>query len=571
MQQREKILATALAATAGLFVLRPVFDSLFLQPLRERNATLETTKATVSGLEDKDYQLLSSMRSLNHYREESLPPNPFDAQREYSKWLTRLALLCNWRNPREVLGSRTPRGPATMVPITIKAQATLEDVNRLLQRLESAALLQRVVELNLTSPSSDGNPLLDVELIAEGVAIQDAAPRTRLFPTAELAAAVDATVALLVVKNPTGFPKAAPFVVRLDNELVDVTSIAGDQWTVVRAAQGTTAVPQPADTPIELLPLRSPPADLAGRALPSVQRIFVRTPDSGGPRLTAELTPAIRGRDWKVTLKAANWDAAQGTPRYELASTPPTGMTLNPQSGVLEWMPPEEFALGPLDLPIAVFGRDPQSPIIESALKVDVRRPNNAPQLELPETLSVWLGRPWTYTVPATDSDLPNDTLTYALDGNVPAGLTIDAASGRMSWTPDAGLDLGDFEVEVTVTDTGLPPATDQRTVTLKLVDDSAQYTYLSGTIASGGAREAWLYDRSTNKLTIVRAGQEFQIADVTGKVVRVDEDAMDVQSGEQVYHLKMGQNLRNWTPVSSESPAANGDASKGSGESSGT
>src|SRR3990172_5577515 len=93
MQQREKILATALAAMAGLFVLRPVFDSLFLQPLRERDATLETAKTAVSSLEDKDFQLKLANHSLNHYRDESLPPNPFDAQREYSKWLTRLAQI----------------------------------------------------------------------------------------------------------------------------------------------------------------------------------------------------------------------------------------------------------------------------------------------------------------------------------------------------------------------------------------------------------------------------------------------------------------------------------------------
>lgn len=571
MQQREKILATALAAIAGWqFALRPVLDSVFLEPLKERDAALESAKATVSSLEDRQTLLLSAMRSLNHYREESLPPNRFDAQREYSEWLTDLALMCNWRDPKETLGSATPRGDATLVPITLKAQATLEDVNRFLERLESAALLQRVVELNLTSPSSDGNPLLDVELIAEGVAIQDAPPRTRLFPTAELAAAVDANATVLALKAPAGFPKAPPFVVRLNSELVDVTSIAGDQWTVVRGAHGTTALAQPIETAVELLPLRPVPAATASRALPSLQRIFVRAPDAGGPRLTAELSPAIRGSAWKVTLKAANWDAAQGSPRFEFTSAAPAGMTLNPQSGVLEWTPPEDFTLGPLELPVAVFGRDPQAPIIKSPLKVEVRRPNSAPQLDLPETLSVWLGRPWSYNVPASDPDLPNDTLTYALGGDVPEGLTIDAASGRMSWSPDAGLELGEFEVEVTITDSGLPPATDRRTVKLQLADDSAQYTYLSGTIASGGAREAWLYDRSTNKLTVVRAGQEFQIADVSGKVVRIDEDEIEVQSGEQVYHLKMGQNLRNWTPAASPAPAANGDATKGSGGSPG-
>lgn len=567
MQPRERLLATLLAATAAVTIAYYALLPMVTGPLQDRDATIKSTETIVRGLEDKELQLLSAMRTLSRFRNESLPPNPFDAQREYSEWLMDLALLCNWRDPKIQLGSRTPRGAATMVPITIKGQATLEDVNRLLQRLESAALLQRVVDLELESPAFDGNPLLDVELIAEGVAMQDANPRTRLFPTAVLTGDVGDAATTLSVKNPEGFPKTAPFVVRLDHELIEVQSIDGNGWTVARGALGTAAAAHADGTPVELLPQRTVTA-ADSRQLPSVQRLFVRAPDIGAPQVAAELTPAVRGRTWSATLTVPNWDPQKGTPRFELSPGAPSGMSLDAQSGVLQWTPPDDFALGSLEIPVAVFGSDARAPEVETRLTVEVRRPNQPPRLEMPESVPVWLGRPWEYLPPAVDPDLPNDTLTWEIGGDVPEGLTIDAATGRLAWIPDDELDLGEFEVEISVTDGGQPPESDRRTLTLKLADDNALYTYFSGAVAFNGVWEAWLYDRSTGRNTVVRVGEEFQIADVSARVVRIGEDVLDVQSGEQVYQLKLGQNLRAWTPAATAENSASGDGATGSGKS---
>jgi hypothetical protein len=147
----------------------------------------------------------------------------------------------------------------------------------------------------------------------------------------------------------------------------------------------------------------------------------------------------------------------------------------------------------------------------------------------------------------------------------------IDSVTGVLNWSPPAEANLGEFEVEITVTDAGQPAESDRRTLTLRLTDDNALYTYFVGSVVHNGVREAWLYDRSTNQRTVVHEGEEFRIADLTGKVTRITEDAMDVESGEHVYRLELGQNLRGWTPTEGTIRPVNTDDSAGSNELRGT
>jgi hypothetical protein len=571
MQPREKKLLAIGLAVFGVFLLRDVFSGIFLAPLNNREGTISTETAIVSSLEKKQDELIKAVGALAQYRAESLPPIPLDAQREYQEWLTDLALVCDWQNPKPTLLSLSPRGAATAIPVSIKAQATLENINRLLQRLESTAVLQRVTRLKIDSPTFDGNPLLAVELTTEGMAVSGADARTRLFPTAELNAEVNAEATTLSIAHASEFPKTAPFVVRIENELVEVQGVAGDQWTVARGVHGSHAAVHEAAAPIELTPSRATVTTKASHPVPSVHRLFVRVPEAGRLQVIAEQTPAIRGREWSSTLKVQNWDPAEGDPRLELAAGAPTGMSLDARDSKLTWTTPDDFKLGPIDVGVNVYGRDPQTPVIESKIAVEVRRPNSAPKLETPATADVWLGRPWKFPVPVTDPDLPNDNLKFTIGGTVPQGLTINAATGELAWSPPAEADLGEFPLEITVTDGGQPPASDTRTLTLRLADDNALYTYLIGTVVENGVREAWLYDRSANRRTVVREGEQVKVADITGTVRRIAEESVEIESGGQTYRLDLGQNLREWTQTTSAERPANADSVSGSADSSGT
>jgi putative Ig domain-containing protein len=82
-------------------------------------------------------------------------------------------------------------------------------------------------------------------------------------------------------------------------------------------------------------------------------------------------------------------------------------------------------------------------------LHLTIRSVNHAPTVTTPPNGSVTLGNPYRYDVQASDSD--GDPLTYALTGTVPSGMTIDASTGRIIWTPTA---TGTFSgIKVSATD----------------------------------------------------------------------------------------------------------------------
>lgn len=62
------------------------------------------------------------------------------------------------------------------------------------------------------------------------------------------------------------------------------------------------------------------------------------------------------------------------------------------------------------------------------------------------------------FTVTATDSDSPAQTLTYSLDPGAPAGASINPTTGVFAWTPPADYAPRTNQITVRVTDNGSPP-----------------------------------------------------------------------------------------------------------------
>jgi hypothetical protein len=569
MQPREKILAGLLAAVIGyFFVLRPVIDNWLVVPIQDRNAQIKSLESEVRSREDQEFNLLRATKNLAEWRSQSLPPEALNAQRVYQEWLTDVAEISGWQNIEIALGSRTLRGPYTGVVVTVEGSATLDEVNAFLQRVAETRLLQRIVGLDLESPSFDGNPRLTVALTAEGLALTDAESRTRLFPTAGLSAEVTPSQSTIKVDRTDGFPEAAPFRIRIDDELLKVTEVGKDGWQVERGAAGSSAAEHSADSDVELIPTR-PVEPIAIKPMyPSVERLFVKArPRSGDLQIADELPPASQGKPWTTDLELQNWNTVNGTPIFKLQPGSPEGMFLDAELGKLSWTPDDDAELGEYDVPVAVYGADETTPLLETRLTVEVRQPNSPPELRISGPVSVWLGRPFTYRITAEDDDLPDDELQFELSGeDIPEGLRISASTGTLIWTPSAELSLEDVELEVTVTDDGSPPESDTATLTLRLRDDVALYTHLVGSIAQGDQRDAWIRDRTTNRLTTLHEGDKVTVADFAGIVETIEPEAIRIRSDGTLYRLGIGENFRNLKPVT-ESAAATSEA-PGSGSS---
>lgn len=86
-------------------------------------------------------------------------------------------------------------------------------------------------------------------------------------------------------------------------------------------------------------------------------------------------------------------------------------------------------------------------------VEVTINNVNQAPVLQTITDQTVYVGNTLNFTVSATDADLPNDSLIYSLVGNIPAGLTINPATGEISWTPTIAQAGQVYSVTVRVTD----------------------------------------------------------------------------------------------------------------------
>ena len=119
--------------------------------------------------------------------------------------------------------------------------------------------------------------------------------------------------------------------------------------------------------------------------------------------------------------------------------------------------PPFEFSWETASLTDGMHGivataTDTNQQTASAVVSVEVNNVNTPPSITSSPSTSVTAESPYAYAVAATDPD-PGEALTYSLS-TAPAGMSIDPASGLVSWTPSAA-QVGDNPTEVIVTDIG--------------------------------------------------------------------------------------------------------------------
>ncbi|HJQ31529.1 MAG TPA: tandem-95 repeat protein [Pyrinomonadaceae bacterium] len=90
-----------------------------------------------------------------------------------------------------------------------------------------------------------------------------------------------------------------------------------------------------------------------------------------------------------------------------------------------------------------------------SPVSITVTEVNQAPTLAPIPDQTVLLGGTAAFTASGADADLPAQTLTYSLTGAVPAGASINPATGAFTWTPTAAQSGQVYTFNVRVTDNG--------------------------------------------------------------------------------------------------------------------
>ena len=163
--------------------------------------------------------------------------------------------------------------------------------------------------------------------------------------------------------------------------------------------------------------------------LPNLPPVFVSTP----------LSRAVGGFEYRYQAEAI--DPEGGTIRYDLPLKP-EGMTIDPVSGLITWVPPY-WADRNGTIRVRAFDELDQHTI--QFITITLRSQNDEPLIESTPATNVLLGDTYAYPVLAHDAD--GDPLTYRLTV-APNGMTIDAIGGQIDWLPDTH---GNYQVTIEV------------------------------------------------------------------------------------------------------------------------
>lgn len=190
--------------------------------------------------------------------------------------------------------------------------------------------------------------------------------------------------------------------------------------------------------------------------------VTVAAPPQVAPVITSTpVTTATVAVPYRYQVLAT--DANGNTITYSLP-TGVTGMTINSTTGLISWTP---TGAQTGSRSITVRATDSTGRFTSQSFTIVVAA-NTAPLITSTPSLTARVGVLWSYQLTAIDAN-SGDVLTYSRNGNqnsVPAGVTVNATTGLVTWTPTA-TQLGARSFSLRVTDLAGNTNTQTFTVTV--------------------------------------------------------------------------------------------------------
>ncbi len=226
-------------------------------------------------------------------------------------------------------------------------------------------------------------------------------------------------------------------------------------------------------------------------------------------------TTAISGQQYSYDVDAIDPD--NDVLEYSF-DTAPVGMTINPLTGLINWIPADTQA-GTNPVVVRVDDGNDGSVTQSYSIDVTVVIVNQPPTITSAPVTAAEEGMVYNYDVNASD---PNgDTLTFSLD-TAPSGMTIDASSGLISWIP-SNTQIGDNDVVIRVVDGNGGFATQSFSITVTAAPPVNQPPSITSTpVTSAVVGGSYQYDVTANdpdgdtltfSLTVAPAGMSIDSA----------------------------------------------------------
>ena len=200
-----------------------------------------------------------------------------------------------------------------------------------------------------------------------------------------------------------------------------------------------------------------------GTANQSFSIVVTAQPNNAPVFTSTPITSATEDTPYSYDANATDADGDTLTFSLDVA---PTGMTINPTSGVVSWTP-NASQVGNQNVVVRVSDGNGGATMQSFAISVSGAA-NQVPSITSTPATSATVDQLYQYDVNATDAD--GDTITYSLDV-APAGMSINGTTGLITWTPTSSqtgthavtvraADASSFETQsfnINVADVALP------------------------------------------------------------------------------------------------------------------
>lgn len=567
MKRSEKLLATVLLVSVGVFVIVPWIWAAFRGPVAEQEGKLRTATENLDKVIGQFDIARASVQSMKQFKEQSLSSNSAQGALAYQQWLTDLAEIVVDLKDAEVTPERiSPSRDNSYVAVRLRVtgEGTIEQLRTFLYRFHRANVLHRITSLVAEAQNNSSRPRLTIRITTEAIALRDAEEKgPTLFPRTTIASVSDGDgdgPTRLELTSVEDFPEAAPFELRIGQNYYNVVDIDG-QEVLLELEEGQD-VEAAAEDIVELSVVHDDFKDIAITEYDTlIEKNPFAKPAPYRPRLDLIGSKTIgRGEKMSLSAKVSGADTTEGDVDFELLSELTDGMTF--EAGKLNWEPPEELAAGEYDVKVRATGGGLREPI-EAEFKVKLSDVNEPPVITIPEELVATLGKPFTAKLEATDPETPVEELKFALADGAPEGAAINAETKELTFTPPAEGEPGEVTISVTVTDAGEPAQTVTAAFKVTVQDDKAQFTFMEGVVAADSVPEAWLRDKSTNTKMILHEGDDLKYAGFDAVVLTIGDDFLLMQQDDETIRLDVGQNLRESIVIAKLDPPKDASAEK--------
>jgi hypothetical protein len=307
-------------------------------------------------------------------------------------------------------------------------------------------------------------------------------------------------------------------------------------------------------------------------AFSGANTVVLRVTDEGGQSATANLTVNVNG-DVVITTQPASQSAFIGAEiSFTVSATGPGTLAYQwRKNGVNLTESPRVIGTTTATLtlsPVASGDDGDYDVVVTSACGSAISSAatltiiNEAPVLNVPRNLFGDTGSLISFTASATDTDV-NQTLTFSAT-NLPTGANFDPATREFTWTPEFD-QVGVFNVNITVTDNGVPILSDTKTVTIT-ISPLLDWTQTSG--PAGGPVFPLVIDGSSifvgtpegisrsndDGATWSGGNGDLPLSPVTG-FAKVGAARFALQYDSAGHYVYRSTNGVNWTNVSSGLP----------------